>query len=144
MKLARANGILSKLRYFVPKYICISVYYSLFYTHLFYGCLVWSYFRKSNIDPLIKLQKRCIQIINSSDFDSHAHPQYSELKLLKVNDIFSLIKFLFMFDFMKENNPEDLKRLFIFNKSVHSHETHSSQMFHIPKGNLFRIYLSIV
>ena len=34
MKLARANCILSKLRYFVPKDICISVYYSLFYTHL--------------------------------------------------------------------------------------------------------------
>ena len=52
MKLARASGTLSKLRYFV----C----YSLFYTHLIYGCLVWSYSRKSNIDRLIKLQKRCI------------------------------------------------------------------------------------
>ena len=30
MKLARANGILSKLPYFVPKDIFISVYYSLF------------------------------------------------------------------------------------------------------------------
>ena len=82
MKLARANGILSKLRYFEPKDSCISVYYSLFYTHLIYGCLVWSYSRKSNIDRLIKLQKRCI--INFSDFDSHTDSQYSELKLLKV------------------------------------------------------------
>ena len=39
-----------------------------------------------------------------------------------------------MFDFIKENIPEDPKRLFIFNKSVHSYETHSSQMFHIPRG----------
>ena len=38
-----------------------------------------------------------------------------------------------MFDFVKENILEDLKRLFIFNKSVHSYETRSSQMFHIPK-----------
>ena len=82
MKLARANGIHSKLCYFVPKDICTSAYYSLFYTHLIYGCLVWSYSRKSNIDRLIKLQKRCI--INFSDFDSHTDSQYSELKLLKV------------------------------------------------------------
>ena len=58
MKLARANGIHSKLCYFVPKDICTSAYYSLFYTHLIYGCLVWSYSRKSNIDRLIKLQKK--------------------------------------------------------------------------------------
>ena len=38
-KLARTNGILSKLRYFVPKDICFSVYYSLFYTILF--TVVW-------------------------------------------------------------------------------------------------------
>ena len=63
MKLAGANVTLSKLRYFAPKDICISVYYSLFYTHLIYGCLVWPYSRKSNIDRLIKLQERYIRII---------------------------------------------------------------------------------
>ena len=103
MKLSRANGILSKLCYFVPRDICIPVCYSLFYTHLIYGCLVWSYSRKSNIDRLIKLQNRCIRVIDFSDFDSHTDPQYSELKLIKVNDIFSLSKLLFMFDFIKEN-----------------------------------------
>ena len=134
MKLARANDILSKLCYVVPKDISISVYYSLFFTHLIYSCLVRSYSRKSNIDCLIKLQKRCIRIINFSDFDSHTDPQYSELNLLKVNDISGLNKLLFMFDFIKENIPEDLKRLFILCKSVYLYETCSSQMFHIPKG----------
>ena len=47
-----------------------------------------------------------------------------------------------MFDFIKENIPEDLKKLFIFNKSVHSYETHSSQMFHIPKGKTSRFGLN--
>ena len=141
MKLSRANGILSKLCYFVPRDICIPVCYSLFYTHLIYGCLVWSYSRKSNIDRLIKLQNRCIRVIDFSDFDSHTNPQYSELKLIKVNDIFSLSKLLFMFDFIKENIPEDLKtfylKMFIFNKSVHLYETCSCQIFHIPKGKRF-------
>ena len=47
-----------------------------------------------------------------------------------------------MFDFMKENIPEDLKRLFIFNKSVHSYETRSSQMFYIAKGKTSRFGLN--
>ena len=44
-----------------------------------------------------------------------------------------------MFDFQKENISEDLKRLFIFNKFVHSYETRYSQMFHIPKGKNSRL-----
>ena len=104
--------------------------------------MVWSYSRKSNIDRLIKLQKSCIRVKDFSDFDSYTDPQYSELTLLKVNYIFSLSKFLFMFDFIKENIPEDLKRLFIFNKSVHSYETGSSQVFHIPKGKTSRFDLN--
>ena len=80
IKVARANGILFELHYFVSKDICISVYYSLFYTHLIYGCLVWSYSRKSNIDRLIELQKRCIRIINFSEFNSHTDPSVSCIK----------------------------------------------------------------
>ena len=36
-KLARADGILSKLRHYVPKKTCPSVYFSLFYSHV----VVW-------------------------------------------------------------------------------------------------------
>ena len=94
-KLAKSNGILSKLRHFVPKDICISVYHSLFYNHLFYGYLVWSNSRKSNIDRTIKLQRSYIRIINFPDFNFRTDPLFSGLKLLKVNDVFSLSKLLF-------------------------------------------------
>ena len=121
-------------------YLYLSIYCSSFYTHLIYGCLVWSYSRKSNINCLIKLEKRYIRIMNFSDFNSHTDPQYSELKLLKVNYIFSLSKLLFMSDFIKEDIPEDLKTIFIFKKSVHSYI--SSQMFHIAKGKTSRLGLN--
>ena len=54
-KLARANCIISKLRYFVP-IIHVSVYFSLFYSHILYGCLVWSYSTQSSNHRIIKLQ----------------------------------------------------------------------------------------
>ena len=46
-----------------------------------------------------------------------------------------------MFDFIKGNLPEDLKKLFIFNKSVDSHKTRSSQISHIPKGKTSQFVL---
>ena len=57
-KVSRANGILSKLRHFAPKQTLVSVYYSIFYTHLLYGCPVWSLTKKENLDTITILQKR--------------------------------------------------------------------------------------
>ena len=92
------------------KNMCISIF-SLFYSHVLYGCLVWSYSTQRNIDRIIKLQKRCILIITYSEFTEHTGPLFSELKLLKIKDIFSLTKLLFMFDFINENVPEELKTI---------------------------------
>ena len=68
-KLSRANGKSSKLRPLLP--IKLSVYYSIFYSHLLYGCLVWSYSKQSNIDRISKLQKRYVRILSFSDFNDH-------------------------------------------------------------------------
>ena len=56
-KLSRANDILSKLRHFVTKQTLISVYYSLFYSHLLYGCPVWSLTKNENFHSITILQK---------------------------------------------------------------------------------------
>ena len=82
-------------------------YIFLYFTHVLYGCLVWSY---SN-------RKRCIRIITYSEFTQHTGPLFSKLKLLKVKDIFPSTKLLFIFDFINENVPEKLKTIFVINRS---------------------------
>ena len=64
IKLSQTNGILSKLRHFTPLSSLISVYYSLFYSHVTYGCSVWSLTKMLNINKINILQKKCIRIIN--------------------------------------------------------------------------------
>ena len=88
-KLSRANGILSKLRHFVPKKILISVYYSIFYTPLLYRCPVWSLTKKENLDYISIVQKRCLRMINFAPFSSHTNNMFFDSKLLKFDDIIS-------------------------------------------------------
>ena len=64
IKLSQTNGILSKLRHITPLSSLISVYYSLFYSHVTYGCSVWALTKMSNINKINILQKKCIRIIN--------------------------------------------------------------------------------
>ena len=120
----------------------VSVYFSLFFSHVLYGCLIWSYSTQRNIYRIIKLQKCYICIIIYSEFTEHLGPQFSELKLLKVKNIFSLTKLLFMFDFINENVPEELKTIFVINRSKHSYETRSSMLFYIPKAKTSRFGLN--
>ena len=104
--------------------------------------MVWSYSTQRNIDRIIKLQKQCIRIITYSEFTEHIGPLFSELKLLKVKDIVSLTKLPFMFDFINENVPDELKTIFVINRSIHSYETRSSMVFHIPKAKTSRFGLN--
>ena len=52
IKLSRTNGILNKLDHFTPLSSLISVYYSLFYSHVTYGCSVWSLTKMLNINKI--------------------------------------------------------------------------------------------
>ena len=133
-KLARSNGLLSKLRHFVPLDVSLSVYYSIFYSYLLYGCLTWSYTSQGNITRLTKLQKSCVRILTFSKFDAHTNPIFSQLNLIKLADIFTIQKLLFMFESFHGLIPEELKRLFIFNKSVYPYETRSQNLFHLSKA----------
>ena len=51
-KLSRTNCILCKLHQITPKFTLISIYYSLFYSYLTYGCSVWSLTSQKNLDIL--------------------------------------------------------------------------------------------
>ena len=79
-KLARGIGILLKLRHFVNLASLVQVYYSIIYSFLTYGIIVWGNTYSSNLQPLIILQKKAIQIITFSDFRAHTSPIFKQLR----------------------------------------------------------------
>ena len=57
-KLSRSNGVMYKLRKYIPKQTLLSVYHSIFYSHLTYACQVWSLTTQHNIDTINILKKK--------------------------------------------------------------------------------------
>ena len=96
-KLSSTIGALSKLRYFTPSNVLKSVYYGLFYSHVLYGCFLWQYSSRANIESLVKLQKKCIRMITFSEFNAHTEPLFYDQEILKIEDIFKyqLLKLVF-------------------------------------------------
>ena len=98
-KLSKANVILAKLRHFALKETLISVYYSIFHSHVQYGCPVWSLTKKENLDTITILQKKCMRIINFVPFNSHTNNMFLDNKRLKFDDLIKVEQLKPIFDF---------------------------------------------
>ena len=81
-------------------------------------------------------------IINFSNFNSYTYSSVFWITTAESKQYFLLAKLFTMFHFFKENIPEELKRLFIFNKSVYSYKTRSFQIFRVSKEKASRLGLN--
>ena len=138
-KLSRANGILSKVRYNAPSETCLQVYYAIFFSHLIYGCNVWGLTTQENLNKIEVLQKKCVRILTFSHFTSCTNHLFTNLKLLKVNDIIKFHKLKLVYDFLENDLPSDLMNLFRPGGEVHTTnlELNSARknLIHIPSIN---------
>ena len=60
-KLSKSNGILAKLRHYTSRQTLISIYYSIFYSHIIYGCPVWSLSTSNNLNLISTIQKKMLK-----------------------------------------------------------------------------------
>ena len=124
-KLNRANGMLCKARYYIPKHEIKSLYYAIFSTHMAYGCQVWG---QTNNEIIFKLQKRAIRIISFANFDAHTSPLFKELKILKLMDLITLHNALMVHDFFNNTLPLCFDPYFKTIKEVHGLGTKSAKL----------------
>ena len=115
--------ILLKLRHFVNVASLVQVYYSIIYSFLTYGIIVWGNTYSSNLQPLIILQKKTIRIITFSDFRAHTSPIFKQLSLLKLCDVVELQTALFMYQYNKGILPDLFTDFFTPVRSKHQYQT---------------------
>ena len=130
-KLSRANGILSKLRYYAPIETCLQVYYALFYSHLIYGCNIWGLTSEENLHKVEVLQRKCLRIMTFSDFRSHTNHLFTKLKILKVRDIIKSQQLKLVYEFLNNSLPTDLQHLFILSSDIHNYQLY--RLLHVPR-----------
>ena len=64
-KVRRRINIMTEVKPYLGKHCVISIYYSLVYSYLVYGCLLWGNNYDSPLSQLIPLQKKAVGIINN-------------------------------------------------------------------------------
>lgn len=86
-KLAKSVGILYKIRDLLNEKCLYILYFSLVVPHMTYCVEVWGNTYKTNIDPIIKLQKRAIRIINKAGYLETTNPLFIKSCTLKFVDM---------------------------------------------------------
>ena len=131
-KLARTCGIFFKLRHFLPINVLICLYNSLFSPFLQYGILVWGLTYETYTNPVFLLQKRVVKAISFAHFTSPSTPIFSDLKILKMHDLFQLKLLGFVYDCVNRISPSCFHSFFDLVESVHRYGTRQ-----VTKNNIF-------
>ena len=129
-KLARTCGMFFKVRHFLPIDILVCLYNSLFSPFLQYGILVWgltidtsslmtmvSPMRLTSIQCFLK--KRVARAISFQHFTAPSMPTFSDLKILKLHDLFQLKMLSFAYDCINKIAPSYFRSFFELVDSVH-------------------------
>lgn len=89
--LARTVGCLYKISHLVPLWLKRNMYYSLFYSKLTYGILVWGTTTQKNYNQLVVLQKkilRCFENFHGKFRDLPTSPLFVKHSILKADQLY--------------------------------------------------------
>lgn len=89
--LARTVGCLYKISHLVPLWLKRNMYYSLFYSKLTYGILVWGTTSRNNYNKLVVLQKkilRCFENFQGKFQDLPTSPLFSKHSILRADQLY--------------------------------------------------------
>ena len=147
-KLSKSIGILTRIRFFVSKDVMLQLYYSLFYSLITYGILVWGNTYENSLKPIIILQKRVVHVMSFSKWDAHAQPIFASLELLKFPDIIFLSNAIIMFQYKNNLLPKAFDGYFQSVSASHNYRTRlaSKSSFRTPaiRTNYGKFNLSYV
>ena len=140
-KLKRANGMLSKIRHYVPTSELRSIYHAIFSSHMIYGSQVWGQSITTHTEKISKLQNRAMRIISFADFRAEVNPLYAKNSVLKLEDQIKMQNCLFVFDFLQKKLPECFDGYFKKLDEIYSEETTT---INSELGCLFTPFVSTV
>ena len=106
-KLARANGALSKIRYYISRDTLLSLYYALFHSHLSYAASVWA-LNETSTTRILYLQKKAVRLMSFSDYNAHSGPLFVQLRILNFHDFTKYLNIVFIYNLLNKNFPAPL------------------------------------
>lgn len=125
VKLSRVLFLLRRLKKIITTKYLLTVYYSLFHSHISYGILLWGHAPRCN--KILLLQKKAVRLILSAGNLEHCRPLFSQLGVLTVYGEY-VHRCLVSMKEQERNLPT--------RQDVHNYGTRFSQSLNVPRCRL--------
>ena len=104
-KLASSNYAINSTKKLLQKKVRLTLYHSLFDSHLNFGNLLWSCANKKSLDKIENLQKKCLRNVALKSYKAHTEPIFKDLNILNLRDKFTYCRSIFMHQYRNKNSP---------------------------------------
>ena len=103
------------------------LYYSLVYSYLTYGIIVWGSAHDTYMSKLKITQKKIVRAITGAPYNAHSEPLFKLLNILKLTDLYKLHISKYMFSFINNLLPCPILEIFTLAQDTHEHGTRHSK-----------------
>ena len=138
-KIKQTMGIIGRARSFMAAGELLKLYNTMVLPHLQYCIINWGNFRgDGNLkmrDEILAVQKSLMRIITGSPPRSHADPLFSQLGVLKIDDLFDQSVRMFAFKAYKNSLPGGMQGLFDRTNVSHNYNTRGAERNFFLRGN---------
>jgi len=136
-KLSRSVGMLYKMKNLGCDHkILLSLYFSLFQSHLSYGLVAWGSSTYSK--KLFLIQKKAIRAISGITFSDSTTDSFTNFKILNLEKLYRLKLAFLMWDFDHGGLPNHLRKLFKYSSDCHSFNTRSASNANLAQNTGFK------
>jgi len=129
-KVAQTNGVMIRMKRYLPPYILLTLYNSLILPYLSYGIMVWG----AHSERLFKLQKQSVRTITNAKYNAHTEPLFKSLNLLKISDILLVQELKFFYKLENQLLPRNFLSMLNRNVDVHAYNTRYGHNLRAPQS----------
>jgi len=123
-KISKGIYLLNSVKKFLPSHALCKLYYSMIYSYMNYGMLIWgSNLKQAQKNRLFKLQKKCVRIIGKAYYNDPSSALFKKFKILKLEDIIDLEILKFVFKYIDSTLPNSLMETYKRNCMMHNYDT---------------------
>ena len=109
-----------------------TLYYCFIYPYFEYCLEVWGAAAQTNLDIIIKIQKKIVRIVKSVPPRTHTKPLFKELHFLTVDKLYIYKVMSFMYKYNCNCLPNVFNSMFTNNEDIHNYDTRQSRDLHLP------------
>ena len=131
-KIAKSCGILQKIRRNLSHHSLCCIYYALVQCYIINGITVWGSASKCYLQPIIRIQKRCIKTITSTPRRSSSLNAFKNLKILPLKELYYFRCALLMYKVYHGKVPDVISQIFQGNVYKATRQRHC---YKVPKSN---------